>query len=114
MLPNDRTIKGERNFNLVKKTGKAFNSTSFTLLVYRRPDNSLTKFGFVISNKVDKLAVHRNRVKRAMREAVRQTMLTLPNGFDVVFIAKTPILKLTTEQIMKEIKDYLTNTPLFS
>lgn len=110
MLPNDRSLKGEKNFNLVKKFGKAYHSKSFGLLVYKRGDDGLTRFGFIISNKIDKLAVHRNRVKRAMRESARQTMLTLPNGLDMVFLAKKPILSLTTEEMMKEIKGFLTTT----
>ena len=74
-------------------------------MINDRKDKNLTKFGFIISNNVDKLAVHRNRVKRAMRESARQTMFSIPNGMDMIFIAKQNIVKMTTDEIMKEMKE---------
>ena len=109
MLPSDRTLKATE-YKKVKKLGRTFQSNSFQLLVNNRNDKELTKFGFIISNNVDKLAVHRNRVKRAMRESARQTMFSIPNGMDMIFIAKQNIIRITTDEIMKEMKEYLLNT----
>ncbi|KKQ24900.1 MAG: Ribonuclease P protein component [Candidatus Woesebacteria bacterium GW2011_GWA1_37_8] len=109
MLPSDRTLKATE-YDKVKKLGKVYQSNSFQLLINDRKDKNLTKFGFIISNNVDKLAVHRNRVKRAMRESARQTMFSIPNGMDMIFIAKQNIVKMTTDEIMKEMKEYLLNT----
>lgn len=110
MLPSSRTLKAETDFEKVKREGVPYQSNGFTLVIRKRNDGKLTRFGFIISNNVDKLAVHRNRVKRAMREACRQIMLNLEDGMDMLFIAKQPILSMTTEQIMKEIKDFLAST----
>jgi len=109
MLPSDRTIKATQ-YDKVKKSGKVYQSKSFQVLINNRNDKNPTRFGFIISNNVDKLAVHRNRVKRAMRESARQTMLSVPNGMDMIFIAKQNMVRMTTDEIMKEMKEYLLNT----
>lgn len=109
MLPSGRTLKAETDFNRVKKLGKANHSISFVLIIHNRNDDKPSRFGFVVSKNIDKLAVHRNRVNRALKEAVRQTMMDLPDSLDMLFIAKEPILSLTTEKIMKEVKEYLIN-----
>lgn len=46
---------------------------------------SLSRYGFVVSKRVGK-AVVRNRVKRLLREVLRQTLLK--PGWDIVFIAR--------------------------
>ncbi len=46
---------------------------------------SLSRYGFVVSKRVGK-AVVRNRVKRLLREILRQTLLK--PGWDIVFIAR--------------------------
>ncbi len=111
MLPTLRVLRKKSEFSRVKKFGKRYDSDNITLLVYKRGDDSLTKFGFIISTDIDKRAVHRNRIRRAMNESVRQNMLFIPNGMDMLFIAKKTIIKRTVEEIMKEMKSLLLDTP---
>jgi ribonuclease P protein component len=42
----------------------------------------------VVSTKVSKRAVVRNRIKRRMREAVRHIMPKIKPGHDITFVAK--------------------------
>ncbi len=46
------------------------------------------RIGFVVSKRVDKRAVMRNRVRRLLREAYRQNKSTLKEGRDLVVVAK--------------------------
>ena len=48
--------------------------------------------GLAISRKSARTAVQRNRVKRIIREEFRQHQQQL-GGFDVVFIARRPVVK---------------------
>lgn len=58
-------------------------------MVLRAVPNELdiTRYGFTVSRRVGK-AVVRNRVKRLLREILRQT--PVKTGWDMVFIARIP------------------------
>lgn len=45
--------------------------------------------GFVVSKRIGKKAVQRNRAKRRVREAVRLTYEHIVSGFDLVFVIRT-------------------------
>jgi len=110
MLPCDLSITKTIQFERIKKHGKTFQAENFGVVVLKRGDKEKSKYGFIVSNKVDKGAVHRNRIKRAMREAVRQCMFNTPDGLDFLFLAKKTLLNKTTEEIMNEMKNYILNT----
>ncbi len=48
-----------------------------------------TRCGFVVSKRIGKKAVQRNRAKRRVREAVRLTCEHIVSGFDLVFVIRT-------------------------
>ena len=63
-----------------------------------------TKYGFVVSKKIHKRAVKRNRLKRLMRENCR--LLIKNGGFNcfskytsVVFVPKSAALNMTFEEV---------------
>ncbi len=65
------------------------------------PPLSAGRVGVVVSKKVSKLAVQRNRIKRLMREQFRK--LAHPNGFDFVVIAIPKAAKADNQQLTKEL-----------
>jgi len=71
-------------FTLVHSKGKSWVGS---LVVMRLLPNelSLSRYGFVVGKRVGK-AVVRNRIKRLLREIMRQT--PLKPGWDIVFIAR--------------------------
>ena len=81
-----------------------FQSDSFGIAYVERGDSEPSKFGFIVSTKIAKDAVDRNRFKRAMSEAVRIDSINLVQGYDVVFLAKTSIYRVSTTDIMKEVR----------
>lgn len=64
----------------------------------------LTRYGLIVSKRVGK-AVVRNRVKRLLREIVRQT--PLQPGYDVVFIARAPAVEANYSSLGKSVKGLL-------
>ncbi|MGY0399659.1 MAG: ribonuclease P protein component [Ostreibacterium sp.] len=62
------------------------------------------RVGVVVSKKVSKLAVQRNRVKRLIREQFRQKQH--PNNVDFIVIAKPSVGRAENHQLVQEL-DYL-------
>ena len=58
---------------------------------------SHNRFGFVISKKIDKRAVVRNRLRRILQSAVSQFLFS--NSKDILFIVKQSFVKEKTPDI---------------
>src|SRR3990167_1552415 len=108
MIAKKIRLTGSKNFTRVQKEGKMFQSVNFGIAYIDRKDESPSRFAFVVSTKIAKAAVDRNRFKRAMGEAVRIESSRLQPGYDVVFLAKTLIVRIPTSEIMKEVVRALT------
>ena len=68
------------------------------------------KFGFVISKKISKRAVDRNKIKRRMCEVLRKDLNKFKSGTKIIFLAKKSLLGAKMEDIEKEINK-LIKTP---
>lgn len=73
-----------------------------------------TKFGFVVSKKIHKRAVVRNRIKRLMRESVRLYIknnkdLKINKYISVIFVAKKNAINKNFETINNTILNLLSN-----
>lgn len=112
MLSRNYTLKGAKNFKEVEKKGSVFQSESFGLAHLKREDKGFPLFGFVVSTKVSPDAVNRNRIKRALSEAVRQSLKEIKNGETVVFLVKQSATRKATEGLMKEVKEALSGARL--
>jgi ribonuclease P protein component len=110
MLASEHRLKGEDTFERIKKWGKLYQSQDFGIAVIKRNDKGKSRFGFVVSKKISKSAVHRNRIKRAFREAVRRNLDYFPKGIDAVILTKKSIFKKTTEEIMRELEKFARET----
>lgn len=91
----------------VKALGKMVQDEDFGVLVVKREDNEPSRFGFLVSTNISKLAVHRNRITRAMHEAVRYNLSLVAKNYDMVFLVKRSIEKKATDEIMKQVEKFL-------
>ena len=94
-------------FTKIKQDSQLYQSTNFGVLIRRRAGTENPRFGIIISNKVSKLATHRNRVRRAFRDALRRNWKKVDNNIDMVFLIKPGIEKVLVSDIMKEIEAFL-------
>ena len=60
-------------------------------LIFARSRKPGTKIGFSVSKKLGN-AVHRNRCKRRMREAVTPLLCDLKSGYNIIYIPRTVTL----------------------
>lgn len=98
MLSFRNRLKKQKDFENVFKNGKGFKQGSLYL---KSNENKLqsSRFGFVVSKKFSKKAVDRNRIKRILREIVREMIDKIKTGLDIVIIvnpgAKADFQELT-------------------
>lgn len=111
-LASKYNLKGKKNFNEILTKGKMSQSDSFGIasLPNNNPEHSC--FGFVISTKISKHAVLRNRIKRALSESVRFVMAEIKPGYNIVFLAKSLSLKKSTPELMAEVRPALEKAKL--
>ena len=104
MLAKKFRLTGAKNFSGIQKEGIVYQSANFGIAYVNREDENPSRFGFIVSTKIAKDAVDRNRFKRAMSEAVRMASIDLKTGFDAVFLAKMSIVRVPTSEIMREVR----------
>ena len=89
---------------ITRKTGeKKYFSPLFTVKISDNKDNK-TRFGFVVSKKIDKKAVVRNRTKRVLREVAKEFVNDL-TGKDIIIIAKKNLIFKEKEEVLKELRN---------
>ncbi len=113
MLSRKNRLTGVKNFARVQAEGKVLQSKNFGVAVVDRKDEAPSRFAFVVSTKIAKEAVDRNRIKRIIGEAVRLSIFNVRDGYDIVFLAKPSITRIPTTEIMKEVKESLTGGGFF-
>lgn len=71
----------------VLKPEKVFNTKEFTLKVSKNNEGE-SRFGLVVSKKIDKRATVRNKTKRALRKIFEDRFTQIKPGLDFLIIAK--------------------------
>jgi len=119
VLPKNNRLKKKKDFENIFKRGR---SVKEDLLSFKWRPNGLkvSRFGFIVSQKVSKKATVRNKIKRRLREILKLNLPRLEKGIDGIFIAfpgseernfydmeasiknifiKTKILKISNERL---------------
>ncbi|MEK6852692.1 MAG: ribonuclease P protein component [Nanoarchaeota archaeon] len=114
MLANAFRIRSTEDFEKVQREGEIKQSESFGMVILHQPQNKVSRFGFIVSTKISKEAVSRNRIKRAMSESVRFLMTEIKKGYDVVFLVKQTSLRKSTDELMREVRRALSDAGLIT
>lgn len=103
-------LSGDKRFSQIHREGR---SAANNLLVVRVLPNGLShsRFGFMVSKRLGN-AVIRNKVKRRLREVVRNTELRA--GWDAVFIARRGAERAEYDQLRRSAQNLLRRTQLIS
>ena len=72
-----------------------------------KKDDDFKKFGFVISKKISKRAVDRNKIKRRLAESIRKNLDSFEKGIRIVFLVKRDVLNKNIKEIEEEVKKCL-------
>ncbi len=93
MLSFSHRFHGHGSLRYVYKNGKAIRTHLMTLKYTSNPHRSHSRFSVVVSKKVCKGAVGRNRIRRRLYEIIRTELPKIQAPHDVVIIVFTSEIK---------------------
>lgn len=111
MLSKQNRLKKKKEIEKVMRFGRA-QAGEFLFLKWVKNGLEAPRFCFVVSKKVSKRAVQRNKVKRRLREAVKIFLPQIKEKVDVAVFAKPEILPKEFSQIKDEIQKLLAKQKL--
>ncbi len=112
MLAKQYRLRFKKDFDAIFKSRHKFYSINF-ILRYIKNNEENSKFAFVISKKVSKKAVDRNLIKRRMSEIIRKNISNIKSGYNIIFFAKSGVLKLDYIKIQEELIFIIKRSKLF-
>lgn len=86
LFPKSEKILKRADFVNLNRSGKRLYTKHFTLII-KQNGQGVTRLGVTVSKKTGN-AVRRNRLKRLIREFFRLNKKRIPQGYDIVIIAK--------------------------
>jgi ribonuclease P protein component len=114
MLSREYRFHGPNSLRFVYRNGQTAHSRLFKVKSVANPRRKNPRFAIVVSKKVHKSAVGRNRIRRRLYEAIRHELPRLKPGMDVVLIVvsgealaqSSADQAATLEQLFKEANLY--------
>jgi ribonuclease P protein component len=93
------------DFKRVRRNGKSY-AHPLVVLIAQASDLRKLRVGVAAGQTVGN-AVHRNRVKRLLREAMRPLLPLLPSGWDLVLIGRPAMLETSLEDTRRALNGLL-------
>ncbi len=106
MIPKKNRLSKQAEVVSTTARGRSFFSNSF--IFKQLPDTKAdqAKFTVIVSNKISKSAVVRNKLKRIIREAIRPHLDKMKFG-KYAIIVKRPAVTVTSKDLSAEVKTAL-------
>ncbi len=104
-LNKKNRLKKKKDFESVFKKGKAVKG-NFLFVRYLKNNLGFPRFAFVVSSKVSKKAVVRNRIRRTLSEAVRVGLKNIQPR-DIIIIADKKMIDVPREKIIQDTESVL-------
>ncbi len=117
MLKKSQRITTTRELQTVYRLGKPAHTPALVVkFVPNRAVGSgvVSRTAFIVSKRVSKKAVDRNRIKRTLREEIRLNLPKLPKGDYMVMVKPLALLKTNRElrdDLMKALAKVTGNAP---
>ena len=106
-------LRSSGDFQRVRQQGLSL-SSRLLILAWNPNDSGRTRIGFVVSKRIAKQAVERNRLKRLLGEAVRGYLPDLLPGMDIVISARNAAVAAPLSTLSNEIRIVLQRAKLLA
>ena len=90
MLQKENRLNKTRDFEKVFKKTRPVFARNLSVRIFQKNASKLPfRAGFIISNKISKLATRRNALKRQLRQILHDLISELKPGYDVIVTVKS-------------------------
>ena len=114
MLSSEHRFHGHGSLRYVYKNGQAIRSRLITIKHVTNPHRKTSRFSVVVSKKVHKGAVGRNRIRRRIYEIVRQEIPHLPHVHDVaILVFSNEVMTMQDEELKQTLKKLFAQAGLY-
>ncbi len=98
ILAKEVSLKKKKDFEQVFEKGKGFKDDFLFLKVF--PNNlGKNRFAIIVSRKISKKAIIRNKIKRRIRVIIKQKLSEIKKGIDLVLVV------VSSELVKKDFKE---------
>ncbi len=106
-------LRHPQEFRRVWNEGRSWAHPLMVLWVAPAPADQAPRIGIVASRKLGK-AVQRNRARRLLREALRHLYPHLAQGYDIVVVARPPILERRAPEVQAVVQELCARAGVWS
>ena len=107
MLPAKYKIREREVFELLKKEGASIRVKKFVFVFLKKEELANSKFGFVVSKKINKRAVVRNRIRRILQVALKKYLKEMTTNYYGLFIVREDISGMKAVELNADIEKVL-------
>ncbi len=100
------------DFKRVRRDGKSY-AHPLVVLIVQNSDQPRVRVGVAAGKSVG-TAVHRNRTKRLLREAMRTLLPGIASGSDLVLIARPALVSASLTEVREALMNLLKRAKLFT
>ncbi len=112
MLKKIHRLTKDKDFDNIFKNGRSsYNKILGIKAMANQQVNS--RFGIVVSAKISKKAVERNKIKRQVREIIRARLDGIKSGYDIMIISLPDILGKSYQEIDESISRHFRKLGLY-
>ncbi|MCD4694496.1 ribonuclease P protein component [bacterium] len=112
MFKKENRLTKKKDFdNIFKKGRSVFNKVLGLKVIIN--DLDINRFGVIVSNKISKRAIERNKIKRRIREVLKKEEPVLKKGYDIVVIALAETKQKEYQDLEQILKEKLSKLALY-
>lgn len=114
MLSVAHRFHGHGSLRYVYKNGRAIRTHLITVKYVKNAHRKHSRFAVVVSKKVHKSAVGRNRIRRRIYEVVRQELPHITSPHDVVLLVfSSEVMTMPQDELVKLVQELFTEARLY-
>ena len=106
MLPKKSRIKNKKDFDKIFKKGRTHKDGQLVLKAAAN-ETGCNRFAFMVSQKISKKAVDRNKLRRRLAAIAGKSAQSAGSGKDIIFIALPGLEKKNFSEIKKIVETLL-------
>ncbi|MBP6037982.1 MAG: ribonuclease P protein component [Candidatus Saccharimonas sp.] len=115
MISRSLRFHGHGSLKYLYKNAATFRSRHLTIRCIENPRRKHSRFAVVVSKKVHKSAIGRNRIRRRIYEILRGELPTMRKTADIaVIVTSGEVLMMPSVELKRSVQEQLRQTNIFT